>query len=187
VQWIVRHTDYRGSAGRVASGTLRAGARVRLLPSDETTRIARIETPRGEADEARAGESVVVHLEGDHDVARGETIVAEDEPAPRVTSELVADVAWVHKTPGRAGATYLLKHQAREVRAVLESIEARYDVASGATVGGGDALELNALGRVRLRTSEPLVVDAYSESRETGSALLVDAATGETLAGAMCV
>jgi len=192
VQWIVRpqsaaRPDYRGYAGRVASGTLRVGARVRLLPSDETTRIARIETPRGEADEARAGESIVVHLEGDHDVARGETIVVESEPAPRVTSEIVADVAWVHKTPGRPGATYLVKHRAREVRAVLESIDARYDVATGAAIAGGDALDLNALGRVRLRTSEPLCVDAYAASRATGSLLVIDPATGETLAGAMCV
>ena len=191
VQWIIRpqsaaHPDYRGYAGRLASGTLRVGAEVRLLPSGESSRVARIETARGEAEIAYAGESIVAHLADDLDVARGETIVTVGEPAPEVTSELSLHVAWVHKTPAKVGATVFVKHGSREVRAVLESIEARYDVTSGSELEGGD-LGLNGLGRVRLRAAEPLCVDAYRDSRETGSVLLVDVATGDTLAGGMVI
>ncbi len=191
VQWIIRpqsaaHPDYRGYAGRVASGTFCVGAEVKLLPSGETTRLARIETPRGERQEAYAGESVVLHLEGEVDAARGETIVAVGEHEPLVTRQLSLHVAWVHKTPARVGATYFVKHGLREVRGVLESIDARYDVMTGSVAeAGADSFGLNALGRVRVRTSEPLAVDEFRDSRETGSVLLVDVASGETLAGGM--
>jgi len=191
VQWVIRpqsaaHPDYRGYAGRLASGSLRVGQDVRLLPSGESSRVVRIETARGEASEASAGESIVVHLDGDFDVGRGETIVAAGEPEPAVTRDLTLHVAWVHKSPAKIGATYWVKHGSREVRGVLESIEARYDVTTGSEAPG-DALALNGLGRVRVRTSEPLAVEPYRASRETGSALLVDVATGDTLAGGMIV
>ncbi|HEY1954552.1 MAG TPA: GTP-binding protein [Polyangiaceae bacterium] len=192
VQWVIRpqsdaHPDYRGYAGRLASGTLRVGQAVKLLPSGESSRVTRIETARGDADEARAGESIVVHLEGDFDVGRGESIIgiASGEPEPRVTRELSLHVAWVHKTPAKVGATLWVKHGSREVRGVLESIDERYDVATGASVQDDAPFGLNALGRVRVRTNEPLVVESFATSRVTGSALLVDAATGDTLAGAM--
>jgi sulfate adenylyltransferase subunit 1 (EFTu-like GTPase family) len=192
VQWVVRttsatHGSYRAYAGRIASGTLRVGQAVLSMPAGKETRILRIEAGEGEVDEARAGQSVVVHLTDEIDVSRGDMLVAATEALPEVTDELVAEVAWVNPVPARAGATYLVKHTTREVRAILLGIDARYDVTTGneERANGGAAFGLNALGRVRLRTSAPLALDPYRKLRATGSFLLIDPASGETMAAGL--
>jgi sulfate adenylyltransferase subunit 1 len=191
VQYVIRpqtpeHPDFRGYAGRIASGSFSRGDAVRVLPSDLTSSVLAIETPDGEVEQARAGASVVLRLTTDIDVGRGDWLVVDQAPLPRVTRDLDADVAWVHRDPARLDATYVLKIATREVRARLEGVEARYDVASGAEVPFRDGvLGLNDLARVRIRASEPVPVDAYADIRATGSFLLIDGATGDTVAAGM--
>jgi sulfate adenylyltransferase subunit 1 (EFTu-like GTPase family) len=191
VQYVIRpqsveHPDFRGYAGRVVSGTFRRGDAVRVLPVGLATTVLSIETPDGPIDEARAGASVVVRLATDLDVGRGDWLVLDQAPLPRITKEVCADVAWVHKDESRTGTPYILKGVSREVRASIETIDVRYDVTSGAEVPGAEiALGLNDLARVRLRTSEPIPIDAYADLRATGSFLLIDATSGDTVAAGM--
>jgi sulfate adenylyltransferase subunit 1 len=189
VQWVIRpqtaeHPDYRGYAGRLASGALAVGQRVRVVPKGRETIVTRIETARGDADQISAGISATVHLADDIDVSRGDMIVAlEDEP--RITREIDAAITWLHETPARIGGQYWLRHTTREVKATLERVDATFDVPSGKEIPFGGTLGLNDLGRVHIKTASPLCVDAYRDRRSTGALVLVDAATGETVAGAM--
>ncbi|MFI5301272.1 MAG: sulfate adenylyltransferase subunit 1 [Polyangiales bacterium] len=191
VQYVIRpqsaeHPDYRGYAGRMSAGSLRVGESVTVLPAGHATRLVAIDGTHGPVDEACAGQSITLRLADELDVSRGDTIVASAGAPPRLTRELIADVAWLHATPSRLRTQYVLKHTTREMRGFLEAIEARYDVATGEEVTlDSNALGLNDLARVRLRTSDDVAVDAYGELRTTGSFLLVDAVSGDTLAGGM--
>ena len=178
--------DFRGYAGRIASGAFRPGDTVRILPSGTDATIRSIETPDGPIDEATAGSSIVLRLTTDVDVGRGDLIVRSGQKQPTVATELVADIAWVHRTESRRGTPYILKCGTREVRAFIESVVAGYDVASGEEAAGDDRpIALNDLARVKLRTAEPIPIDPYAELRTTGSFLLIDAVTGDTLAAGM--
>ncbi len=178
--------DGRGYAGRVASGTFRAGDAVRVLPGGAQATVLSVETADGPMDEARAGASIVMKLTTDLDLGRGDLIVGAHGKLPAVGTDVLADVAWVHPAASRLGAAYILKIGTREVRASLEAIDATYDVTSGvARDGSGRDLSLNDLARVRIRTHEPIAVDAYADARATGSFLLIDATSGDTLAAGM--
>jgi sulfate adenylyltransferase large subunit len=191
VQWVIRTPSgasgsYRGYAGRVTAGTLRVGQTLRCLPAGGETCIQRIDTSEGETSEARAGQSVVLYLTDELDVSRGDMLVGADDAPPWVTQDLVAEVAWVSSATARVGASYIVKHTTREARAILDGIEARYDITSGAEEPPGDtAFGLNTLGRVRLRTSSPLAIDSYRDFRATGSFLLIDPTSSETLAAGL--
>ncbi len=125
-----------------------------------------------------------MHLADDIDVSRGDMIVSLED-APRVTREIDAAITWLHETPAKIGGSYWLRHTTREVKATLERVDASFDVVTGGEIPFNGTLGLNELGRVRLKTSAPLCVDAYRDRRATGALVLVDAATGETVAGAM--
>ncbi len=188
VQWVIRphpsrHPDYRGYAGRMAGGALSPGDEVVVLPSGERTRIAAIDSGDGDLETAFAPMSVTVRLEDDVDVSRGDMICpAEDSYA--VVRELEADVCWMTSAPLRPGARYAIKHTTRSARAIVEAIEHRVDVHT-LEPGPAEELGLNDIGRVRLRTSLPLVADPYSRNRTTGSFILIDEATNDTVGGGM--
>jgi sulfate adenylyltransferase subunit 1 len=191
VQWVIRPQtdalpDYRGYAGRVLSGALRLGDRVTVWPSGLTSTVTRIETMGADLDVAPAGASVTLHLADDLDVGRGDLVTVDGEPAPTLARELEADVAWVHASQAKVGVPYLLKHGTREVRAMIGAIVHQYDVATGAHAApGSGGLQMNGIARVSLRTSEPLPLDAFARQKETGSFLLIDPASGATLAAGM--
>jgi sulfate adenylyltransferase large subunit len=192
VQWVIRpqsagFPDYRGYAGRLLSGSVATGDWVDILPSGRSTRVDRLETARGQTASIVAGESAVVHLEGDLDVGRGDMLAVRGQAAPRVTQEIDAIVTWMHERPARVGATYWLRHTTREVKATLDRIDARYNVATGKAEAFDGELGANDLARVRLRASAPICIDPYREGRATGAIVLVDTATSETVAGAMCL
>jgi sulfate adenylyltransferase subunit 1 len=189
VQVVIRprsaeHPDYRGYAGRVEAGVLRRGDKIRVLPSGLTSTVEGIDTPDGELAEAAFGRSVTVRLDDDLDVSRGDLIVVEGDPQPVTTRELLATVCWLTDRPLRSGDRYQVRHTTRDVRAVVEEVRSKLDVAS---VGDLPATELglNDIGAVRIRLAEPVATDPYSVNRSTGAFLLVDQASGATVAAGM--
>jgi bifunctional enzyme CysN/CysC len=172
--------DYRGYAGQLASGALRRGDEVAVLPGGGRTRIAAIDTYDGELDEAMAPMSLTLRLEDELDISRGELICRPDEAAT-VARELQADVCWMTERPLRAGGRYVLKHTSRNATAIVESIEDVVDVHTLQRTQPAEQLALNDIGRVRLRTNVPLAFDAYTSNRRTGSFILIDEASNETV------
>jgi sulfate adenylyltransferase large subunit len=191
VQWVVRPSasagesaDYRGYAGQLASGALRRGDEVTVLPGGERSRIAAIDTFDGELEEATAPMSLTLRLEDELDISRGDLICHPDE-APGVTRELAADVCWMTDEPLRPGARYVLKHTSHNVTAIVQAIEDVVDVHTMGRDAPPAELALNDIGRVRLRTSAPLTFDAYTSNRRTGSFILIDEARNGTVGAGM--
>jgi sulfate adenylyltransferase large subunit len=188
VQWVIRPaqgSDYRGYAGQVASGALRVGEEVVVLPAGRRTTIAAIDTYDGELTEALAPMSVTLRLSDEIDISRGETI-CRAEQAPTVARELDADVCWMSEQPLRAGGRYLIKHTTRNSNAIVDGLRDRVDVHTLERTSEPPAeLELNDIGRVRLRTSTPLVFDPYERNRRTGSFILIDETSNETVGAGM--
>ena len=190
VQWVIRPAsgengvDYRGYAGQLASGALRRGDEVTVLPGGARTRIAAIDTYDGELEEAIAPMSLSLRLEDELDVSRGE-MICRPEGAPTVGRELVADVCWMAEEPLRAGGRYLIKHTSRGATAVVDEIQDLVDVQTLERTGPPAELALNDIGRVRLRTSSPLVFDPYTSNRRTGSFILIDETNSGTVAAGM--
>ena len=172
--------DYRGYAGQLASGALRRGDEVAVLPGGGRTRIAAIDTYDGELEEAMAPMSLTLRLEDELDISRGELICRPDEAAT-VARELEADVCWMTEHPLRAGGRYVLKHTSRNATAIVESIEDVVDVHTLQRTQPAEQLALNDIGRVRLRTSVPLAFDPYTSNRRTGSFILIDEDSNETV------
>jgi sulfate adenylyltransferase large subunit len=193
VQWVIRPAnggtgpgtvDYRGYAGQLASGALRKGEEVTVLPSGVRTRIAAIDTYDGELEEAMAPMSLTLRLEDELDVSRGE-LICRPEEAPAVARELEADVCWMAERPLRAGGRYVIKHTSNSVTAIVDGISDIVDVRTLERTPPPEDLELNDIGRVRLRTSAPLAFDTYASNRRTGSFILIDEATNETVGAGM--
>jgi sulfate adenylyltransferase subunit 1 (EFTu-like GTPase family) len=178
--------DYRGYSGQLASGALRVGDEVAVLPGGGRTRIAGIDTYDGELDEAIAPMSLTLRLEDELDVSRGELICHPDE-APIVGRDLQADVCWMAEQPLQSGSRYLLKHTSRNATAVVEGIEDLVDVHTLERVAPPAQLELNDIARVHLRTSAPLVFDTYASNRRTGSFILIDESSHGTVGAGMIV
>jgi sulfate adenylyltransferase large subunit len=185
VQYVIWHgeRDYRGYAGAIASGTLRVGDEVCVLPRGERSRIVAIDGPDGGLREASAPLSVTVRLEDDVDVARGD-LIAPVASAPAAVREVEATVCWLSDTPGVPGRRYHLKHTTRTVRARLEAIEHRLDVTTMDSEPA-TALALNDIARVRIRTADPLAADRYADVRATGAFVLIDESTNDTVAAGM--
>jgi bifunctional enzyme CysN/CysC len=190
VQWVIRpmadeHHDYRGYSGQVGSGVLRPHDEVIVLPSGRHTRIQRIDSEGGRAiEEAFPPMSVTLLLEDDLDVSRGDMICrAHNHPVP--TRDLDAMVCWMSDMPLRARGRYAIKHTTRNARAIVDELRYRIDVNTLHRDEEAAELGLNQIGRVHLRTSAPLLVDEYRRNRATGSFILIDEATNDTVGGGM--
>jgi bifunctional enzyme CysN/CysC len=191
VQYVIRPQsdafhDYRGYAGTVASGVLRPGDPVQVLPGGRTTTVAAIDGPRGPVDEAFAPMAVTVRLADDLDVSRGDLLCGPDG-APEVTQDLDALVCWMADEPLRPRQRLAVKHTTRSVRAVVREVVHRLDVNTLDREQEAGELGLNDIGRVRLRTTQPLFVDDYTHNRATGRFILVDEATNATVGAGMLV
>jgi bifunctional enzyme CysN/CysC len=190
VQFVIRpqraeHRDYRGYAGTVAAGTLRTGDAVVVLPSGIATTIAAIDTADGPVDEAAQGRAVTVVLADEVDVSRGDVIV-DAADAPDASQRLTATLAWLDgSAPLAPRATYQLKHTTRSVRAIVTNVQHRIDIEQVGMARPADRLALNEVGVVTLRTTEPVFVDDYRRSRSTGSFVLIDEMTNQTVAAGM--
>ena len=190
VQWVIRpqsqndaHHDYRGYAGQVAGGVLRAGDDVVILPSGVTTKILRIEQGGVDLPEAYPPMSVTLHLEHDVDVSRGD-VIARPNNQPTVSQELDAMICWMTDKPLAPRGRYALKHTTRWTRAIVDALVYRLDVNTGEQQPA-EQLGLNDLGRVKLRTTSPVIFDPYRQNRTTGSFILVDETTNTTVAAGM--
>jgi bifunctional enzyme CysN/CysC/sulfate adenylyltransferase subunit 1 len=189
VQWVIRpmsddHHDYRGYAGQGAGGVWQAGDEVVVLPSGRRSRVEAVETADGPLEAAVPGLSVTVRLEDDVDVGRGD-LLADPDAAPTVARELEARVAWMSERPLEPRARLAIKHTTRTVRAIADELLSVVDMAALEERDGPERLELNDIGRVALRLSEPLCVDPYAENRATGAFVLVDESTNETVGAGM--
>jgi sulfate adenylyltransferase large subunit len=189
VQWVIRPAngsgaDYRGYAGQLASGALRRGDEVAVLPGSGRTRIAAIDTYDGELEEAMAPMSLTLRLEDELDISRGELICHPDE-APVVARELEADVCWMDDEPLKPGSRYLLKHTSRSATAIVDAVEDLVDVHTLKRAPAPGELGLNDIGRVHLRTSVPLAFDPYTSNRRTGSFILIDESSNRTVGAGM--
>ena len=184
VQYVIRPSlDYRGFAGQIAAGVVRAGDEVVALPSGKTSRVVSIDTHGGPIDEAFAPMSVTVRLADEIDVSRGDMLV-HGATRPAVTDRLDARVVWMAERALDPTRTYLLKHTSRTTRVDVERIDGVIDPESLATRPAA-RLELNDLGRLTLRCHQALFVDAYAVSRTTGAFILIDALTNDTVAAGM--
>jgi sulfate adenylyltransferase large subunit len=180
IQYVIRADGRRWYAGRLAAGTLEIGDEVVVLPSATRTRIAAFEDGR---EVEAAPRSIAVALADELDVGRGD-LLARPAEAPVPVRELEATVCWLGDTPARPGARYLVKHTTRTVPAKLDAIDHRLDVTTLAREPA-DELELNALGRVRLRLGSAITPDPYAQIRATGAFILVDEVTNETVGAGM--
>ena len=189
VQWVIRpgteeHHDYRGYAGQVAGGVWRAGDEVVVLPSGATSTVRSVETFDGPVEEAFPPMSVVVRLEDELDVSRGD-LICRPHNRPEVSREVEAMLCWMSDQPAQEGTRYSLKHTTRTARCVLSEVVHRIDVDTLHRQEDATSLELNEIGRVVLRTNVPLVFDRYRQNQTTGSFILIDEATNDTVAAGM--
>ena len=190
VQYVIRpmqhdHHDYRGFAGTVAGGILRVGEEVMVLPSGVRSTIAGIDTFDGPVDEAYPPMAVTVRLADEVDISRGD-LLCRPNNAPNVSQELDATLCWMSdRSTLTPGARYVLKHTTRTVRASVVELQYRLDVNTLHRDEDAEQLSLNEIGRVRLRTQQPIFFDEYRRNRVTGSFILVDEATSDTVAAGM--
>jgi sulfate adenylyltransferase large subunit len=184
VQRVVRPNQlFRGYAGTLASGEIKPGDAVAILPSGQQTRIAQISTYDGPLDIAYAGQSVTLTLEDELDVARGDTIAPSDSP-PQIAHAVEATLVWLNDTPAQVGKRYRLKQNTRQNWAELGSIEYRINI-NTLEHETADTLEMNAIGVARIEIARPIAFDPYTENRTTGSFILIDPATNATVAAGL--
>jgi bifunctional enzyme CysN/CysC len=190
VQYVLRPQsteviDYRGYAGTVASGVLRPGDRIMALPSGLESTIATIETADGPVEEAFPPMAVTITLADDIDIGRGD-MICRPHNLPSVVQDIDAQICWMDESAAfSVGRRYAIKHTTRWARAVVKGISYRIDVNTLHRVEDATELALNEIGRVQLRVTQPLFVDAYQSNRETGAFILVDEGTNKTVAAGM--
>lgn len=178
--------DYRGYAGRIASGVLRKGDEITVMPSGFTSKIKTIDTFEGEITEAFAPMSVSITLEDDIDISRGDMIVRSNNK-PASIQDIEVMLCWLNNRPAQPKAKYTIKHTSNEQKAMIKEIIYKIDINSLDRNTKDKDLNMNDISKVKIRTTKPLMTDSYRENRMTGSIILVDDATNETVAAGMIV
>jgi sulfate adenylyltransferase subunit 1 len=189
VQYVIRPQtkelhDYRGYAGKITSGIYKKGDAVTVLPSGLTSSIEKIEVGGKEVEEAFAPQSIILHLKDNIDISRGDVIVRADDQ-PKLDNELEILLCWMDTKPLIAGSKYMLQHNSRTVKAVVQSIEYRLDVNTLEKLSYPDQIVLNDVARVAIKTSEPVAYDSYSYLRSNGGAILIDQTSYVTVGACM--
>ncbi|MDW3646176.1 MAG: sulfate adenylyltransferase subunit CysN [Bacteroidia bacterium] len=189
VQYVIRphsdeYPDYRGYAGRVAGGVFKPGDDVVVLPSGFTSKVKSIDTYDGPVEEAFAPMSVTITLEDDIDISRGD-MIAKPENQADVSQDIELMLCWMNEKPLQERGKYKLRHTSRDARCIVKDVKYKVDVNSLHRVEDDKSLGLNDIGRVLIRTTVPLMKDAYNRNRNTGSVILIDEFTNETVAAGM--
>lgn len=178
--------DYRGYAGRVASGVFRSGDEVTIMPSGFTSKIKTIDTLDGEVKEAFAPMSVSMTLEDDIDISRGDMIVRSNNK-PEASQDIEVMLCWLNNTAAKPRAKYTIKHTSNDQKAMIKEVVYKININTLERNEDDKELGMNDISKVKIRTTKPLMVDSYRENRTTGSIILVDDATNETVAAGMIV
>ncbi|MBK6507961.1 MAG: sulfate adenylyltransferase subunit CysN [Ignavibacteria bacterium] len=191
VQYVIRpqsdqHHDYRGYAGRIASGIYKPGDEVVVLPSGLTSRIKSIVTYEGEVEEAFAPMSVTINLEDDIDISRGDMIVRVHNQ-PKIGQDIDVIICWLNREPMNPRAKYLLMHTTKDARAIIKEVTYKIDINTLHRMEDDKDIRMNDIARVNLRVTNPLFYDSYSRNRNTGSLILIDEGTKETVAAGMII
>jgi sulfate adenylyltransferase subunit 1 len=173
--------DYRGYAGKVISGIYKKGDKVAVLPSGIETEISKLEVSGQEVEEVFAPQSVTIHLKDDIDISRGDSIVSISHQ-PKVASELDVVLCWLDEKPLQPGNKYYLQHNSRLVRAVVRNVEYKLDVNTLQQLPVDSGVKLNEVVKATIKVASPLVYDPYSSIQGTGSAILIDETSNNTVA-----
>jgi sulfate adenylyltransferase subunit 1 len=191
VQYVVRpqskeYHDYRGYAGRIAGGIFRPGDEVIVLPSGFTSKVKSIELAGEKMEEAFAPMSVTMTLEDEIDISRGD-IIAKPNNFPQSEQDVDMMLCWMNQKPVNVNTKLYVRHTTREVRGVIKEIQYKLDINNLHRIDGISQLGMNDIARVKIRTAQPLFFDSYRKNRITGSVILVDEGTNETVAAGMIV
>jgi len=185
VQYVIRPSlHFRGYAGQIASGSIRPGDEVRVLPSGRSARVKDVATFDGSLEEAFAPMSVTLTLTSEIDISRGNMLVRVDESAPAVARSFDATLVWMNDAALEPGRSYLLKHTTRQVRATVRNVRCRVDVNTLESEAARE-LRLNEIGVVTIDVARPIFLDSYQENRTTGAFILIDPFSNATLAAGM--
>ena len=189
VQYVIRPQteelpDYRGYAGKIISGRYRVGDEIRVLPAGLSSRLSRIERNRQDVEEAHAGQAVILHLEDDIDISRGDVLVKPENP-PQLSQDLEVLLCWMDSKPLKAGNRYLIQHNSRRIKSVVKEIEYRLDVNSLKKEEGIESVGLNEIVRARIKTASPLAYDLYKDLRVNGGLILIDETSNVTVGACM--
>jgi len=191
VQYVVRpmkneYHDFRGYAGRIASGVFRVGDKVKALPSGFSSKIKSIVTMDGDLQEAFAPQSVTITLEDEIDISRGDMIVRENN-VPQIEQEFDVMLCWMNEQKMIPRGKYILRHTSKECKCIIKETKYKLNINTLQRIEDNVEIGLNDIGRVSIRTTVPLFFDAYRKNRITGSIILVDETTNETVAAGMIV
>ncbi len=189
VQTVIRphsneYHDYRGYAGRVASGVFHKGDKIKVLPSGFESNIKEIVTYEGEVEDAFAPMSVTFTLTDDIDVARGDMIV-RPQNEPESVQEFDVTLCWLNQKSAMPRTKYYIRHTSNEAKAMIQEVTYKIDVNTLHRMEEDKTLNMNDIARVRIKTTKPLFIDEYRDNRVTGSIILIDPSTNETVAAGM--
>ena len=189
VQYVIRPQtealhDYRGYAGEIISGTYRKGDAIVVLPEGISTKISKIERNGEEVPEAKAGDPVVIHIEDDIDISRGDYFASE-EAEPTQSQEVEAIVCWMDKRALKEGNKYLLQQRSRLVKVVVKEITYKIDVNTLDQQEEVESVKLNEIAKIRIKAAAPLVYDAFTDNPPMGSAILIDETSNATVGAVM--
>ena len=186
VQWVIRpktetHHDYRGYAGKISSGTFKIGDKVKVLPTGQESLIASIERYSDTLEKAEAGDSIVITLDHDVDISRGNALVlAEDSSAPQL-KDFSAKICWLDHQALSAGKTYLLQHGVHLTKAKIVQVTEKLDVVAQTSDSQVDSLKLNEIGSIHLKTAQAIMADKYAENPSNGAFILIDEFSNSTV------
>ena len=189
VQWVIRPQsdkfhDFRGFAGRVAGGVFKPGDDVTVMPSGFSTKVKNIHQDETTLDEAFAPQSVTITLEDEIDISRGDMLVKANNP-PREGQDIEAMICWFSTTNLNPRGKFVIRHTTKETKAIVQGISYKVDINTLRKEEDTTSFSLNEIGRVSIRTAAPLFYDSYNKNRQTGSFILIDPGTNETVAAGM--
>jgi sulfate adenylyltransferase subunit 1 len=189
IQYVIRpqskeYHDYRGYAGRIASGVFSKGDKIKILPSGFTSEISSIDTMNGSIETAHAPMSVTLTLKDDIDISRGDMIVL-DSREPIVSQDIEIMICWLNERPLQVNGKYTLRHTTNEVKCLVKELQFKMDINSLEKIKDVSSLSLNEIGKIKIRTTKPLYFDSYRENRITGSVIMVEEGTNNTVGAGM--
>ena len=188
VQWVIRpkdeeNHDYRGYAGLVLSGSYKVGDEITILPASITTKIVKIENNLETIEVAKAGDNVVLHFENNIDVSRGDTIILSNQ-LPTESNQINTWISWLDTAELQLGKTYLLQHRFKNVRVKIQSVNQKWNINQWQFTPA-EEIKLNDIAQITLKTNQPLFFDAFDKNAKSGSAILIDETTFNTVGALM--